>query len=125
MSTLTFTAQAPGNYVAELDGSTGVLRWVVARTADRRWAIVSIRDNLERRRHGAAYTLREAKEAVENFHRSNLALARHAAREARTVPEALDAARTGEEFGNVLSGLFASLEAARDTQEENERHGNV
>jgi hypothetical protein len=38
----------------------------------------------------------------------------------KTVPEALDAARDGDEFGQVLSGLFASLEAARDTQEEND-----
>jgi hypothetical protein len=32
----------------------------------------------------------------------------------RTVAEALDDAQTGEEFGAVLLGLFASLERAKD-----------
>lgn len=36
----------------------------------------------------------------------------------RTVPEALDAARDGKEFGQVLQGLFRSLEAAMDAEKE-------
>ena len=39
---------------------------------------------------------------------------------ARTVAEKLDAAQTGEEFGQVLQGLFGALEKAKD--EERERH---
>lgn len=35
----------------------------------------------------------------------------------KTLPEALDAAQTGEEFGQVLQGLFASLERARDEEQ--------
>lgn len=35
----------------------------------------------------------------------------------KTLPEALDAAQTGEEFGQVLQGLFASLERAKDEEE--------
>lgn len=31
----------------------------------------------------------------------------------RTVPEMLDAARTGEEFGAVLMGMFSALDKAR------------
>ena len=65
--------KGPIGYVAECDGSTGVLRWIVANTATRRWEIVSIRADYERRRHGACYTLREAKESVAYFHRSDLA----------------------------------------------------
>ena len=30
-----------------------------------------------------------------------------------TIPEQLDAAQTGEEFGQVLQNLFGALEAAR------------
>lgn len=38
-----------------------------------------------------------------------------------TVPEALDAARDGREFQQVIQGLFAGLEAAidRERKEEN------
>ena len=32
----------------------------------------------------------------------------------KTIPEQLDAARTGEEFGQVLTGLFALLDRARE-----------
>ena len=35
----------------------------------------------------------------------------------KTLPEALDAAQTGEEFGQVLQGLFSFLEKARDEEE--------
>ena len=35
----------------------------------------------------------------------------------KTIPEQLDAAETGEEFGRVLSGLFAALDKARWAQE--------
>lgn len=34
--------------------------------------------------------------------------------EPKTVAEQLDAAKTGEEFGAVLMGLFGALERARD-----------
>ena len=33
--------------------------------------------------------------------------------EPKTVAEKLDAARNGEEFGQVLNGLFAALDQAR------------
>lgn len=33
--------------------------------------------------------------------------------EPKTIPEQLDAAETGEEFGRVLTGLFAALDKAR------------
>ena len=36
----------------------------------------------------------------------------------RTLPEMLDAAPTGVEFGNVLMGLFSALEKLRDEEEE-------
>lgn len=36
--------------------------------------------------------------------------------ERRTLPEALDAAKDGKEFGAVLGGLFASLERAMDAE---------
>lgn len=36
----------------------------------------------------------------------------------RTVPEMLDAARTGEEFGQVLMGVFAALDKARWGEDE-------
>lgn len=62
----------PGHYQADLDDESGVLRWIVVRTASSRWEIVSITTGWERRRHGAAYTLREAKTAVANFHRSDI-----------------------------------------------------
>ena len=65
--------RGPLGHVAETDGSTGVLRWIIARTAVRRWEIVSIRTDFSRRRHGAAYTLREAKEIVGHFHAADLA----------------------------------------------------
>lgn len=34
----------------------------------------------------------------------------------KTVAEQLDAAESGEEFGQVLSGLFDALAAARDAE---------
>lgn len=40
--------------------------------------------------------------------------------EPKTIPEQLDAAQTGEEFGNVLMGMFASLAKARDEAEVDE-----
>ena len=43
--------------------------------------------------------------------------AQELARPRKTLPEALDAAQTGEEFGQVLQGLFASLERAKDEEE--------
>lgn len=36
--------------------------------------------------------------------------------EPKTVAEKLDAARTGEEFGQVIMGLFSSLEKAMDDE---------
>jgi hypothetical protein len=36
----------------------------------------------------------------------------------RTIPEQLDAAKTGAEFGAVLCGLFAALERAMDADDE-------
>lgn len=73
MTDLTFTRQTgTGRYVAETDPATGVLRWVILNTAARRWEIVSITAGMERRRHGSAYTLREAKEIVGDFHAANL-----------------------------------------------------
>lgn len=33
-----------------------------------------------------------------------------------TVAERLDAAKSGEEFGNVILGLFRTLEKARDDE---------
>ena len=35
----------------------------------------------------------------------------------KTIVEQLDAAQTGEEFGQALGGLFASLEKLRDKEE--------
>lgn len=35
----------------------------------------------------------------------------------QTLPEALDAAKDGKEFGQVLQGLFGSLEKAMDREE--------
>jgi hypothetical protein len=32
----------------------------------------------------------------------------------KTVPEMLDAAKTGEEFGNVILGMFKTLERMQD-----------
>jgi hypothetical protein len=73
---LTWNRQSPGWYRADLDNTdTGVLRWEIVNTEARRWEIISITSGMERRRHGAAYTLREAREVVGNFHRSNLLLA--------------------------------------------------
>lgn len=37
--------------------------------------------------------------------------------EPKTIPERLDAAQTGEEFGLVLGSLFGALEKARDEEE--------
>jgi hypothetical protein len=34
----------------------------------------------------------------------------------KTLAEALDAAQTGEEFAQVLAGLFATLERQRDDE---------
>lgn len=75
MSDLTFTTghpTTPGR-VAEVDPATGVMRWVILHTAAKRWDIVSVTADGARIRHGAAYTLREAKETVNRFHQSNLA----------------------------------------------------
>ena len=36
----------------------------------------------------------------------------------RTLPEALDAAEDGEQFGQVLQGLFRSLEKVIDAERE-------
>lgn len=70
--TLTWNRQSPGWYRADLDApETGVLRWEIVNTESRRWEIISITTGMERRRHGAAYTLREAREVVGNFHTSN------------------------------------------------------
>lgn len=71
MSDLTFTRSHLG-YVAEVDGPTEVIRWMILNTAARRWEIVSITTGMERRRHGHAYTLREAKEIVGRWHAANL-----------------------------------------------------
>lgn len=38
--------------------------------------------------------------------------------EPRTVAEQLDAAQTGEEFGNVLKGFFAALADAKYREDE-------
>jgi hypothetical protein len=35
----------------------------------------------------------------------------------KTLAEALDAAQTGEEFGQVILGLFAAVERQRDDEE--------
>jgi hypothetical protein len=40
--------------------------------------------------------------------------------EPKTVAEKLDAAQTGDEFAQVLGGLFAGLEKARDAEEADE-----
>lgn len=37
--------------------------------------------------------------------------------EPKTVAEQLDAAQTGEQFGQVVLGLFATLEQAMDEQQ--------
>jgi len=34
--------------------------------------------------------------------------------EPKTLPEMLDTAQTGEEFGDVLMGFFAAMDKARD-----------
>jgi len=36
--------------------------------------------------------------------------------EPKTVPEMLDAAQTGEEFGNVILGIFKTLERMQDDE---------
>lgn len=36
----------------------------------------------------------------------------------RTIPEQLDAARDGTEFGNILMRLFSALERAREVDDE-------
>jgi len=38
-------------------------------------------------------------------------------REPKTVPEKLDAAQNGEQFGQVLMGLFSALDEARFADE--------
>jgi hypothetical protein len=38
--------------------------------------------------------------------------------EPRTIPEQLDAAQTGEQFGQVIQGLFGSLERAMDQESD-------
>ena len=40
----------------------------------------------------------------------------------KTIPEQLDAAETGEEFGLVINGLFAALERAKDAASETDDH---
>lgn len=71
MTDLNFVRQTDGGYVAECDGSTGVLRWIITQNkARRRWEIVSIRP--DRQQHGSAYTLREAKEVVNRWHAADL-----------------------------------------------------
>jgi hypothetical protein len=35
----------------------------------------------------------------------------------KTIAEQLDSAQSGQEFGQVLAGLFAALAAARDNDE--------
>jgi hypothetical protein len=35
----------------------------------------------------------------------------------KTIAEALDAAQTGQEFGQLLNSLFGALEKARDDEE--------
>lgn len=37
--------------------------------------------------------------------------------EPKTIAEQLDAAQTGEEFGQVLDGFFSLLERARDEED--------
>ena len=37
----------------------------------------------------------------------------------KTIPEQLDAAETGEQFGQVLSGFFAALDKARWADDDN------
>ena len=37
----------------------------------------------------------------------------------RTIPEQLDAAETGEEFGQELNGFFAALDKARCADDDN------
>ena len=39
-------------------------------------------------------------------------------RSRRTLPEALDAAKDGTEFGQVLQGLFSALEEAMDGDDQ-------
>ena len=117
MSTLTFT-KGPIGYQADVDPSTGVTRWVIAHPAPTRWEIVSVRADGARIRHGAAHTLREAKEIVNHWHQANLASAQPVR---RTIVEQLDAAQTGEEFHQVLNNLFGTLfgnlEKIRDKEE--------
>jgi hypothetical protein len=38
----------------------------------------------------------------------------------RTLPEALDAARDGEEFMQAIQGLFGALEQAREEEGEDQ-----
>jgi hypothetical protein len=71
MSTLAFTKAHIG-YQADVDPDTGVTRWVIVNTSPKRWEIISITSMGERRRHGAAHTFREAKEAVNRWHQENL-----------------------------------------------------
>lgn len=72
MTDLVFTKGLLG-YVADVDPNTGVTRWMILNTASKRWEIVSITGDGARIRHGACHTLREAKETVNRFHRSNVA----------------------------------------------------
>lgn len=39
-------------------------------------------------------------------------------RDAKTLPEQLDAAETGEQFGQVLMGFFAAVDKARDNDDD-------
>lgn len=80
MTDLTFTKGHIG-YQADVDPASGVTRWVIVNLGSRRWEIVSIKADGARVRHGASYTLREAKETVNRWHRDNLALAAHKARQ--------------------------------------------
>lgn len=38
----------------------------------------------------------------------------------KTIPEQLDAAENGEQFGRVLTGLFAALDKARWEQQDDD-----
>ena len=75
MTDLTFITNHPTipGRVAEVDPATGVTRWVILHTDPRRWEIVSVTADGSRIRHGATYTLREAKATINRWHQSNLA----------------------------------------------------
>jgi len=47
---------------------------------------------------------------------SNPSIEKHPEHEPKTIPERLDAARDGKEFGDVINGLFTALEKAMDEE---------